>query len=124
VRSPSGEEDVTMVAMFPVHEIFAALYNAGWDQFSKSCFGDYGQEVIHHFWEHTKHMHWNSTHPARQNPACIDYTIPCSFFGDEGRLYKGEKMMVLEMSLFFSRASTIHTKFILCAIPHWLLVKG
>jgi hypothetical protein len=74
--------------MFLVHEIVAALWDSGMDRFSKTCFGSGGLPDLRAFWDHVSGEDWFKNHPVRDDGDRLAYSIPCSMFGDDARLYK------------------------------------
>jgi hypothetical protein len=124
VGDEPDSEVVTQLPMFLPHEFLAVLYDSGQQRFAESCFGHHGFSAVGEFWSHTRHLSWSRNHPARARPECLNWTIPACLFADDGRLYRSDQMMILELSMFLSKEATAVTKFILAAVPHWLILKG
>ena len=74
--------------MFPVHEYLAVLWDCGEDQFASTCFGSGGIDDLDQFWRHVSEEPWYKKHPVSKKPDRLPFTIPCSMFGDDARVFK------------------------------------
>jgi hypothetical protein len=88
----SGEE-VVGFPMFCVHEYLSMLWDCGETQFSQTCFGKGGFADLQNFWQHVSAEAWYKKHPVSEDAERLSYSIPCSMFGDDARIYK-EQMIV------------------------------
>lgn len=113
-----------MIPFFPAHEYLAALWDHGWETFTKACFAHDGHGSVDRFWKHVSHLDWAAQHPAMRNPELMAFTIPGTIFGDDGRLFKSEKMVVWQLSFFLSRQPTVRCKFIVGVMPYWMVIPN
>ena len=96
-----GIEQILQVPIYPVHDYLFAIHDLGEHQFGASCFGSNGIASVREFWDHFYHLDWVKNHPAMLRPHRMPDSLPASLFADDARLFKSEKMIVWELSLFF-----------------------
>ena len=115
-----GREQVMALPLYPLHEYLFMLHEVGEDVFHSVCFSADGPASAQRFWNHVSHMEWFQQHPVSSDPDVdLRYCIPATMFGDDGRVYKHEKMMVWQVGFFLSKHR--YSQLLLGCLPHWLV---
>ena len=104
------------------HEVFAAIYASGMDNFEKAFLGSAGVAGIAAFWEQQSNQTWVEQHPSLQH---VDskFAIPLGFHADKGRHITRDKLLTISWGSVLSEAATIWSKILFTVLPDELEIK-
>ena len=105
------------------HEMFAAIWESGFDNFRHVFLGPDGSSGLVNFWERQSDADWVISHPGLQgdwNPA---HVIPLGVHGDKGRHIARDKILNIAWGSVMSTAPTIWSKLLYTILPDDLDVK-
>lgn len=93
-----------LVPIILPHEIFAAVYNAGPEQWRRSMIGENGTEGVMEWWENAMQTPWGATHPALADAEHLDTCVPFVLHEDGAESFTEKEAHIFHSCQCFAQA--------------------
>ena len=93
-----------LVPIILPHEIFAAVYNAGPEQWRRSMIGENDTEGVMEWWENAMQTPWGATHPALADAEHLDTCVPFVLHEDGAESFTEKEAHIFRSCQCFAQA--------------------
>jgi len=116
--SLSTQLERVQVGVLPIHEMLAAIANAGPATFQIGLLGPAGLDSAGVFWQHAKKLACYCKHPALEDPRVLSRLLPLMIHTDGAEVYNNREYYFWCWSSLLAKGNVFDTKFPIVAVPH------